>query len=713
MLLLSIVSVDTDATSVIAAQIEPTSSLTDCSVQLLSMGIRSTGSPLSLAAVYSDGSLIRCSLTVACLNIDTMSSSSLFDFHGSMVNTTMQVTSTVITRSVGVSTILNLTDDTSSVGNQLNILRTHVNVPLIVKVRIASSLSRGILLTCSTVGSGRAPMNAWSFKPTFASLIVVRLSEVCYTASAVVVSGGVECTNTLPWTRTESLRSASQWSVSTSLAGLSSSLAGLNSTKTKPLCSCQAQQLVDSLFLASWDRSINGDDPLNYTVSVVQPSSSSTPLVAASIARQTWYSIDALAVSLTTGHDDDCWHVTNATLRGAPLRMIPQRTTEADMMSMLLSQNPARGSWFPLDSVPYLNTNVQILLGIECAGSALPQQWIPLTIPVPGLSQQLTSKVAVVTQSLQLVSAIASSGGGTSVGRVMALRSVVLCSGEQAATAAGGPLGIVVAAKSCGTDATTSIHRGTILGNLLLVGGSAILLAIFAAFVATSQRRETGDVLRQLSFPSCLLPVWVIVLPSTSMVQLGALMLAVCAADVICIILGVVMVAVPMSASVWLMWWAPAKAHRAVPLSNSTALNSLMRLLRRIFRPLWRWELHRDKAAGTTFSLGASTAQVHEAFSIGPTHPLRYAHSVLHEYRLLWFAVLDVVVLSVVGVLVAISGHGPKSQCTTATILTAALYATQWIICALVQPFTSLFGVGFQMFTLTFTIISAAVQLTL
>ncbi|CUG86023.1 Hypothetical protein, putative [Bodo saltans] len=340
-----------------------------------------------------------------------MSSSSLFDFHGSTVNTTMQVTSTVITRSVGVSTILNLTDDTSSVGNQLNIVRTHVNVPLIVKVRIASSLSRGILLTCSTVGGGRAPMNAWSFKSTFASLVVVRSSEVCYTASVVVASGVVECTNTLPWTRTESLRSASQWSVSTSLAGLTRS-------KTKPLCSCQAQQLVDSLSLANWDRSVNSDDPLNYTVAVAQPSSSNTQLVAASIARQTWYSIDALAVSLTTGHGDGCWHVINATLRGAPLRMIPQRTTEADMMSMLLLPNAAGGSWLPLDSVPYLNIHVQILLGMECAGSTLPQQWIPLTIPVPGLSQQLASKVAVVTQSSHLVSAIASSGGGTLVGRV-------------------------------------------------------------------------------------------------------------------------------------------------------------------------------------------------------------------------------------------------------------------------------------------------------
>jgi hypothetical protein len=184
----------------------------------------------------------------------------------------------------------------------------------------------------------------------------------------------------------------------------------------------------------------------------------------------------------------------------------------------------------------------------------------------------------------------------------------------------------------------------------------------------------------------------VVVLPSTvtATAQISAASSG-CPGDAVCVAVGLLIALGPLAGLVALAQWAPI---RAVATTRPRSLRLLSRVtVERIVRPSWRWEL-RDTPG-----------------PIAEEHTLRHCILVLREYRSLPYASLDAAVLSAVGVLVAVSGHGLDVQCTAAAVLTVVLYAAQLAVCAWCCPFMTLFSMGYNCFALFFTMVSAVLQL--
>jgi hypothetical protein len=229
-----------------------------------------------------------------------------------------------------------------------------------------------------------------------------------------------------------------------------------------------------------------------------------------------------------------CWRPTGASLRGAALqvralRAPPPHSTDTVTWSVVLQHpvpaaNGTQPSWVPGGVGPYVDIALLLEVEFECGagdpraegGAAVSRRSIVVPVPVAGIPQQLAAEVRASARSVQFGAALAASGGGTAVGRVLATRAVVLCSsGDAAATASGGPLGLVVPSDGCDANSAVPIYRGTVAGNALLLGAGAALAVVCAAAVGCVRHTGVLAALRRVAFPSWLQPAWVVVIPST------------------------------------------------------------------------------------------------------------------------------------------------------------------------------------------------------
>jgi hypothetical protein len=450
------------------------------------------------------------------------------------------------------------------------------------------------------------------------------------------------------------------------------------------------------------------------------------PLASSVLSRQTIWASTSLAVSIRVQRQEDaalnqsieplCWKPTTADHSGDALGLWSKRILNGsdDISWMLLLAQPnssSESSWVPTSEGPYVDVVLTLSVHFECsvsdtlvvsdsggrnASSLVTIQTIDISIPVAGLPQELASEVQVAARSLQLAAAVVAGGGGAAVGRVMAMRAAVLCTyREEAAKSTIGPLGLKIesAADCDDDDSSIAMYRGTIVGNIVIAAVLLCLIVVAAFAMARMQCQQLGQILRHLAFPSSLLPVWLVVLSSTTTATLQlALSSSGCASDLVCVIVGIALIAVPLAALVALAaHWSSPMTPRRLKEDPTTGFFG------RLFRRSWTWELMDQDGA----------------HNIADNNPLRHANMVLREYRVLWFATLDALVLIVVGVLVAISGHGPPAQCITAGILIAVCFAIQLLLCVVFLPFTTLFWIGYGVFTATVTLISACLQLSM
>jgi hypothetical protein len=233
-----------------------------------------------------------------------------------------------------------------------------------------------------------------------------------------------------------------------------------------------------------------------------------------------------------------------------------------------------------------------------------------------------------------------------------------------------------------------------VVGNTILLLIASIIVAIFVGVLCNIRQVSLLAALRCVAFPTCLLPVWVVVLPSTvtATAQIVAASTG-CAGDAVCVLVGLLIVAGPLAGLVVFAFWAPI---HAVPAPRPRPPQLLSKAtVELILRPTWRWEL--DDHPGHICS----------------EHKIQHCFIILREYKSLPYAAFDAAILFTLGGLVAVSGHGSHSQCTAATASVTALYVTQFIVCVLCRPYTSLFGLFYTCFTLLFTMLSALLQLSM
>jgi hypothetical protein len=342
----------------------------------------------------------------------------------------------------------------------------------------------------------------------------------------------------------------------------------------------------------------------------------------------------------------------------------------------------------------------------KSSASQLLNESVVIAIPVAGLPQQLSEEVLTGSRVAQLLGAVTGGGGG-STGRMMASRTAVLCSpGELSVTTAGGPLGLVIVVQSCrGTDDVEdpmAVNRGTVVGNVVLLCLSCAAVVGVAAILATAHGMTFAAALRVVAFPSCLLPVWTVVLPSTATASSQILTGSVsCGTDAICAVVGVVVVAAPFGLLAYLSRWTQVNAE-AVPLHHQRPpLRHVRSTITHILAAHWSWKVRLT-------SNGSESTD-----AIPKDHPLRHGIVVLREHRCLWNAALDAGVLVVAGMLVTLSGYGGVPLCITATVLTSATYAAQFAICVICKPYATIFNHYFTLFTVLLTLSSAILQLSM
>jgi hypothetical protein len=458
-------------------------------------------------------------------------------------------------------------------------------------------------------------------------------------------------------------------------------------------------------------------------------------LRSAIVDRQTMWASSHIAVTLSlqsktmvsasTTLETLCWRPVAASLRGAALQITAKRApplpdTDTVSWALLLSYLPSPDSvatsplWLPTSIAAYADVTLLVDVVLRCGagdphadgGERLLQQRVTIVMAVAGLPQQLAEEVQSSARSAQLLAALVVSGGGTAVGRVMALRAVVMCSsGDAAAAASGGPLGLVVSGGCDDRDGALPAYRGTIVGNLVMILAVATAALLLALLLLCVNGGSFLAALKVVAFPSCLHPVWVIALPSTATATAQLIAGSTgCVADAICASLGLVILLGPLGVLTVLVQRVPAVAVAVPRIPAPTASLTCAAIMRGILRPRWAWVL---------VGKGADDGRRRSTTTIRRDHVLRHSWFVLLEHRRLSYAVLDVVVLEVVGLLVAVSGHGPDSQCTTAGVLVGVCCAAQFIVCAAASPFTTLLSFGASLFSLFFTTLSAILQLSM
>lgn len=92
-------------------------------------------------------------------------------------------------------------------------------------------------------------------------------------------------------------------------------------------------------------------------------------------------------------------------------------------------------------------------------------------------------------------------------------------------------------------------------------------------------------------------------------------------------------------------------------------------------------------------------------------HEDRHVALILQEYRLVWFFVLDTMILLVIGVLAGVAqASGEVAVCAGCGLATTVLYLIETIVCAIKRPFTTTFGHVYCILTLVLSALSVALQ---
>lgn len=89
----------------------------------------------------------------------------------------------------------------------------------------------------------------------------------------------------------------------------------------------------------------------------------------------------------------------------------------------------------------------------------------------------------------------------------------------------------------------------------------------------------------------------------------------------------------------------------------------------------------------------------------------RSATVVLLECAVVWYSVLDLTVLTVVGALGAVSSLESATACRASAVVVVLLRAAQLVVCALLHPFTTMFSHIHTLFTLAFSALSVVCQM--
>jgi hypothetical protein len=369
------------------------------------------------------------------------------------------------------------------------------------------------------------------------------------------------------------------------------------------------------------------------------------------------------AVAFTTAHTTLAWR---------------QQFTTVILSTPSTRHSPPR--WLPASLSPFRVVMLAITLVWRCPEDPSITTSVVVQVPCPGDAQPLAAEVKAAGTAAQYSALLAGPALGGAVGRMAAERSLVLCSGG---TVAEGLMPLSVPACSDTRDGLTMAARGAVLGNLALWAAACLLMAAVAVAYARLVSVQIRCSVVALGLPSPLLPLLTATVPSTASATFHLLQRRACAVDAAIAALGVAMCVVPIAAMSLLAFavprllrLVPAQVPSAVPVCAPQGLRSLLSL---VFRRRVRWC---DVANGDPCGGAAE-----------PSGWLRRcATVVLLDYAAVWYACVDVVVLTAACLLGAVSALGSAGACRGSAIAVLLLDGGLLALCAAARPFTTMFS---------------------
>jgi hypothetical protein len=290
-----------------------------------------------------------------------------------------------------------------------------------------------------------------------------------------------------------------------------------------------------------------------------------------------------------------------------------------------------------------------------------------------------------------------------SVGRLMATRSLALCSADAAADGGGLiALDLNVCSAVGGYDdedsAAADAARSAVVSNVIILVAVAGAAALLVLVYACARRVSAADAAAALCMPSSLLPVWVAALQSTAAAAtllLGRLPASRCAAtDAALGVLGCAVALLPPAVVVF-VWHTRAVgprprwvcSHHAAPPRASRCL----RLYERCVARSWRWA---------------------PAAPLSGSDGMEHAWALLLEHRLLWYAAADPCLLALLSCLAVVGGLGSSlPQCQALAAAAAAVVVGQLVLVLAARPYTTLFAHVHSALSLLLTALSVLAQL--
>lgn len=332
---------------------------------------------------------------------------------------------------------------------------------------------------------------------------------------------------------------------------------------------------------------------------------------------------------------------------------------------------------------------------------------IEIVIQTPGQVQTLATEVRTATTVAQYSTSIAGPSAGAAVGRIASVRSLVLCSETTAVVQGMLSLPIDVCGDSAGADA-----RGAILGNLVLWTAVSGLMAVVVAAYERAARITFLAAAQIIGAPSQLLPVVVVTVPSTVSGTFYLLHSPACTLDAVLATLGVMMCVSPLAVLSVLAFVVPQHfvTHRiakAAEANHCCLPPKLYLLVIALFPRRVRW-VDKKLIADDGTTTETTTFEIESAVSFSWLR--RATTVVLLEYAAVWYVVLDLAVLTVLGLLGAVSSLESATACHASAVVVVLLFAGQLVVCAVMQPFTTLFSHVYTLFTLVLSTVAAVCQ---
>lgn len=426
-------------------------------------------------------------------------------------------------------------------------------------------------------------------------------------------------------------------------------------------------------------------------------------LGALRIDREVLLAARAIALNVTYFPQNVRWSVRNITNNyenGANLAFVADVSLFSSSTFALISA--PLGGWISKD-IPLLSaTTVNLFLDMQCGETSILA--LSISIPAPGVDRLYAEKIEATTRYSQLLSSLGRGASSTSLGRVLATRSLVLCNSDEAV---GGGL-IDLQLDICSADPSPGsgefIARSAIVSNIVVLG--VVHTAFLALVVIWSllTRTTLGDAALRFCLPSSLLPVWTAFVPSTAAAaallfsQLESNYGLCTATDIALAAVGSVISLVPLLSCgvMWVLWTTNENVIALNCVRRGAHHGVQQRLLHHLLRIVdrrWEW----------TVSCGAATPR--------PEDLLKPLWAVLLEYRVLWYVTFDLANLTMIAVIGLASGLGGSTLCRGFTAATLGLLAFQLVVLCYTQPFTSIFSFLHGVATLTLTCMSVAFQL--